>query len=147
VSVENEALFLPGGSTTFHGRDRFAPVAAALANGTPLETLGPPLAEIVRFDYTPPSYGCSEVRGTVVAIDRFGNAVTDIEAARVVLPRFALRIGMHTITRSARAYGDAGKGPFLVVGSTGHIEISMANASAAALLQIARGDVVTIVAA
>jgi len=32
-SVENESLFLPGGSTTFHGRDRFAPVAAALANG------------------------------------------------------------------------------------------------------------------
>src|SRR5204862_6358858 len=41
VSVENDAFFLAGGSTTFHGRDRFAPVAAAIARGTALHELGP----------------------------------------------------------------------------------------------------------
>src|SRR5688572_23688008 len=55
-SVENASLFLPDSSNTFHGRDRFAPVAAALANGTSFSELGPsvPPAEIVKLDYQRP---------------------------------------------------------------------------------------------
>ena len=55
-SVENDRFFLPHGSATFHGRDRFAPVAAALAKGTPLVELGPAVAveSIRRIDYNPP---------------------------------------------------------------------------------------------
>src|SRR5207237_9811069 len=41
VSVENESFFLRNGSSTFHGRDRFAPVAAAIATGPALAELGP----------------------------------------------------------------------------------------------------------
>lgn len=140
VSVENEALFLPHGSTTFHGRDRFAPVAAALANGTPLEELGPPMTSIVRLDYEPPSYSGSPVRGTIVSVDRFGNCITDLEAGRITFPRLVLHAGEHVITRSNRAYGDAGEGAFVITGSTGHLEISMTNADAAHLLGLRRGD-------
>ena len=140
VSVENEAYFLPHGSATFHGRDRFAPVAAALANGTPLDELGPPMAAIVRLDYEPPSYGGAIMRGTIVSVDRFGNCITDIEAARITFPRLALHVGEHVITHSSRAYGEAGKGAFVITGSTGHLEISMANANAAQLLRLRRGD-------
>ena len=147
VSIENDALFLRNGSTTFHGRDRFAPVAAALANGMPLRELGPRVDTIVTLDYTPPSYDCAAAEGTIVAIDRFGNLVTDIETARLPFARFAARAGAHTIARTARAYGEAGDGPFLITGSTGCIEISIANASAADLLQLGRGDRVTIVPA
>src|SRR5262245_39216853 len=81
VSVENDAFFLPGGSATFHGRDRFATVAAAIANGTPLCELGPRVEAIVALDYTPPSYDCARVEGTIVSVDRYGNLVTDVEAA------------------------------------------------------------------
>ena len=144
VSVENESLFLPHGSTTFHGRDRFAPVAAALANGLPLEELGPPLAEIVRLDYEPPSYDDTVVHGTIVTVDRFGNCVTDIEAARISYPRFALHAGEHVITRSSRSYGEAGEAAFVITGSTGHIEISVANGDAAQLLSLRRGDRVSV---
>src|SRR5260221_858407 len=144
VSVENESLFLPQGSSTFHGRDRFAPVAAALANGTPLEVLGPPLQNLVRLDYTPPDYSCTPVEGTIVNGDRFGNAVTDIEVARLVFPRFTLCAGDRTIDRVARTYGDAEEGPFLIVGSTGHLEISVANGSVAEALHLRRGDRVRI---
>jgi S-adenosylmethionine hydrolase len=140
VSVENEALFLPHGSTTFHGRDRFAPVAAALANGTPLDELGPPMSGIVRLDYEPPSYGDAVVRGTIVSVDRFGNCITDIEAARITFPRLALHAGAHVITRLHRAYGEAGAGAFVITGSTGHLEISVANGDAAMFLGLRRGD-------
>ncbi|HVR40796.1 MAG TPA: SAM-dependent chlorinase/fluorinase [Thermoanaerobaculia bacterium] len=133
-SVKNETLFLPAGSTTFHGRDRFAPVAAAIANGLALDELGPRVDDRVRLDYEPPSYGDDVVRGTIVAIDRFGNCVTDIERARVPFDAFAIG----GVDRLEANYADAGEEPFLIVGSTGCIEISMRNASAARRLQLSR---------
>lgn len=136
VSVENESLFLPNGSTTFHGRDRFAPVAAAIANGIALDDLGPRVDGIVRLDYEQPAYGENEIRGTIVAVDRFGNCITDIKPT---FTPFAWR----GVTRISTTY--SGDGAFLIIGSTGHIEISVANGSAAALLQLRRGDRVTVV--
>ncbi|HEU4888794.1 MAG TPA: SAM-dependent chlorinase/fluorinase, partial [Thermoanaerobaculia bacterium] len=137
-SVENTSLFLPHTSTTFHGRDRFAPVAATLANGMPLADVGPRIESIVTLDYEPPTYGNEVVNGTVVAIDRFGNVVTDIEAARVPFTTFAMHIHDQTIDRIERNYGDARPGLFLIVGSTGHLEISIANASAAEQFGVTR---------
>ena len=144
VSVENEAFFLPHGSATFHGRDRFAPVAAAIANGTKLDTLGPRAGEIVRVDYTPPRYGDDQIEGTLVGIDRFGNLITDVEAAKIPFASFTFRAGWHVVDRLERTYGEAEGGPFLIIGSSGCIEVSVANASAADVLQLSRGDRVTI---
>lgn len=134
-SVENHALFLPTASTTFHGRDRFAPVAAALANGLSMAVLGPEVG-IRKLPYEPPSYG-DVVHGTIVAVDRFGNVITDIEASRL-RPPFELRVGDLTLDRVEKTYGSAAPGPFLIVGSSGFIEISIANASAAERLQLRR---------
>ena len=137
-SVENQSLFLPNGSNTFHGRDRFAPVAAAIANGLPLDQLGPRIDRIVTLDYEPPAYGDDVVRGTVVAIDRFGNVITDVEASRLPFAPFAMHIGGQGIDRLETNYGDAAPGLFLIVGSTGRIEISIANAGAAEELRVKR---------
>jgi S-adenosylmethionine hydrolase len=136
-SVENTSLFLPTTSTTFHGRDRFAPVAAAIANGMPLADVGPRIEDMVTLDYEPPTFG-EVVQGTVVSIDRFGNIITDLEAAQMPFANFAMRINDHTIDRLERNYGDAGMGPFLIIGSTGHVEISIANGSAAERLGVKR---------
>ncbi len=143
VSVEKESLFLPGGSTTFHGRDRFAPVAAAIANGLPLSDLGPSVDDIVRLDYTPPSYGQARADGTIVGVDHFGNLVTDIEAAKIGFDP-VLRAGWHVVDRVERSYGEAKESPFLIVGSTGCLELSVANGSAADVLQLGRGEKVSI---
>jgi len=134
VSVENESFFLPAGSTTFHGRDRFAPVAAAIANGTAIAELGPRVSEIVTLEHE---------SGTIVAIDRFGNAITDIERASIPFEPFAVRIGDTVVRRVSNTY--EGDGPFVIVGSTGTVEISVAGASAADLLQLRRGDRVEII--
>jgi S-adenosyl-L-methionine hydrolase (adenosine-forming) len=136
-AVTNDAFFLPEGSNTFHGRDRFAPVAAAIANGTALAELGPRLDAIKRLRYEPPSYG-DVVRGTIVAVDRFGNAITDVERAKIPFEPFALRVRDHVIDRVEVNYGDAAPGAFLIVGSNGYMEISVANASAAERLQLRR---------
>jgi S-adenosylmethionine hydrolase len=132
-SVINDALFLPQGSTTFHGRDRFAPVAAAIASGTSLEELGPRVDDPILLDYEP---------GVIVRIDRFGNCITDI--APMPVP-YAIVVGGTRIETILTTYG--GEGVFAIVGSTGCIEISAANGSAATELQLRRGDRVTILPA
>ncbi len=146
-SVENESLFLPGGSNTFHGRDRFAPVAAALANGLLLEEVGPRIDSILTLSYTPPSYEDTVVRGTVVAVDRFGNVITDVEASRIPFAPFALAAHDIHLDRLEQNYGDAAPGPFLIIGSTGCIEISIANASAAERMHLRRLQRVAIIPA
>jgi len=136
LSVENGDLFLPEGSTTFHGRDRFAPAAAALANGKPIGLLGPAIDDRMSLDYTPPS----KTHGTIIRIDRFGNAITDVPATGDRRPN--LRVHGRTVSRWSQTYD--GKEPFLIIGSTGCIEISVAQASAAALLQLRRGEAIEI---
>jgi hypothetical protein len=129
--VTDESLFLRDGSTTFHGRDRFAPVAAALANGVRIEDLGPRVDDRLALDYAP---------GAIIRIDRFGNCVTDLEPPAAP---FAVMINDHRISDIRTSY--TGDGAFFIIGSTGCIEISVANGSAASLLQLRRGDRVTIV--
>jgi S-adenosylmethionine hydrolase len=144
--VESSSLFLPEGSNTFHGRDRFAPVAAALAEGAPLESVGPLAEEMVRLPYSEPSYQEERAVGSVIAIDRFGNAVTDLEARRLRLDRTVkARVKNSTVDRIATNYQQLPSGPFLIVGSRGTIEISASGKSAAELLQIARFDRVELV--
>jgi S-adenosylmethionine hydrolase len=129
--VSDESLFLPEGSTTFHGRDRFAPVAAALANGAKIDDLGPRVSDRMPLDYTP---------GAIIRIDRFGNCVTDLVAPATP---FAVVANGRRIDDLRTTY--SGDGAFVIVGSTGCIEISVVNGSAASLLQLRRGDRVTIV--
>jgi S-adenosylmethionine hydrolase len=129
--VTDESLFLADGSTTFHGRDRFAPVAAALATGIHIEDLGPRVDDRVPLDYTP---------GAIIRIDRFGNCVTDL--VPLATP-FAVVVKDQRIDDIRTTY--TGDGAFLIIGSTGCIEISVAGGSAASLLQLRRGDRVTIV--
>jgi S-adenosylmethionine hydrolase len=129
--VTNEALFLPDGSTTFHGRDRFAPVAAALANGMRTDELGSRIDDRVPLDYTP---------GAIIRVDRFGNCVTDLVPPAAP---FAICVKDWRIDHLRTTY--TGDGAFLIIGSTGAIEISVAGGSAASLLQLSRGDRVTIV--
>jgi S-adenosylmethionine hydrolase len=130
-AVTNESLFLPHGSTTFHGRDRFAPVAAALANGRPIGQLGPRIDDRVALDYTP---------GCIIRVDRFGNCITDL-----VPPEgsFVVMAGGRRIDDLRTTY--TGSSAFLIIGSTACIEISVANGSAASLLHLGRGDRVSIV--
>lgn len=142
-AVTNETLFLPSWSNTFHGRDRFAPVAAALANGLAIEEVGEAIVPMT-LQYDAVEYCDDVVRGTIVAIDRFGNAITDIERARVPFAPFALKVRDVMIDRLEENYGDAATGAFLIVGSMGHIEISIANDSAASKLQLQRRERVTL---
>jgi len=133
-------------SATFHGRDIFAPLAAALAAGRcqPAE-LGEPVASLVPAWVDEPSVEGHAVTGVVISIDHFGNLITNIDAA--ALKRFAapqVHSGPHTF-RIARTYGDTRPGEYLaLVNSFGVIEIARAEQSAAEGLGLSRGAPVTV---
>jgi S-adenosylmethionine hydrolase len=126
-------------SATFHGRDLFAPAAARLAAGSPLEQLGAP---VEAFRQLPPR-GASPC---VVHVDHFGNCVTDIDPAAVPAGgNWKIRAGSHTIVRRVTAYHEAAAGePVLLLGSDGRMEIAIRDGHAADELQLAAGHSLTI---
>jgi len=126
----------PHAAPTFHGRDVFAPAAAALALAQPLDSLGTAFAEptILRTP-EPVREPDGALRGKVIAVDRFGNAVTNLVGA----PAGIVEVGQHTIA-VRRNYAEAGTGELLgVIGSSGLLEIARRDGNAAATLGIERG--------
>jgi hypothetical protein len=121
---------------TFHGRDVFAPAAAALAAGTPLDTLGPPAdAPVVRRTPEARKQPDGTIAGEVIAVDRFGNAITNLlsrTGGEIVVGGRGLPL--------RRVYADVAPGtPVAVTGSNGLIEIAVRDGSAAQSLGLRRG--------
>ena len=131
------ALHVPSSaSATFHGRDVFAPAAAALARGEPIDALGVEApSPVIRRTPEPRRRADGAVEGEVILVDHFGNAMTNL---------FSLRGGTievgSTVIPIRRTYADARVGePVAVVGSTGFIEIAIRDGDAARALQLSSG--------
>ncbi len=83
--IMNENFMLKPVSKTFHGRDVFAPIAAYITLGVPLSFFGRKLSanSIKRIKVLKPKYMSHEVIGSLIHFDKFGNAITNIEADMV----------------------------------------------------------------
>ena len=126
---------------TFHGRDVFAPAAAQLALGAPLETLGA-VEDDPLIRRTPEATRRDDggVQGEVITVDRFGNAVTNLLAMR----GGQVQVGGLTLALR-RTYADAATGePMALVGSSGLVEIAVRDGSAAERLALRRGSAVVL---
>lgn len=139
VVLEEPRYFLPEVSSTFHGRDVLAPVAAHLAAGVSLDALGPPAGKLERLGERAPAWRGDRLRGRVVFVDRFGNLVTDIDPAE--LPkRFRLHAADFTAEKLHRTYADGRPGePIALVSSFGLVELAVREGSAAKVLGLDRG--------
>ena len=137
VAVENSSLFLQPVSDTFHGRDIFAPVAAALAGGTALDELGPAVTSWMHLPRRSAEVmDGGGVRGEVIYVDRFGNLITNITAHDLEgFDAGSLRVKLgarQVITGLVSAYSKAAAGsPLASVGSSGRLEISVNRGNAA----------------
>ena len=146
--VTAEKYFRQPASTTFHGRDIFAPVAAALSLGVKAEAFGPKIVDMVRLENSlvPEVPRDGRVNGRIIHIDRFGNCITNI--TRDVFDTAkggSLVIKGKTIRNFREFYADSdGRDElFAIWGSAGFLEISINGASAAHRLKIKTGDRVT----
>jgi len=130
----------PTAAPTFHGRDLFAPAAAALASGTALQALGQPYLGIPhRLSYRDPHYEGKSVVGEVVYVDRFGTLVTNLTPEMV--PDYAvIEIEGLDIGPLRRTFGDVPTGGLLAyLGSGGQVEIAVRDGSAARRLGMGVG--------
>lgn len=125
-SVEKTDLFLPGPGQTFHGRDRFAPVAAWLLRGEPMESLGPEIADPVLLPLDAPrrEQGC--LSGQVVHVDRYGNLITDIPSEWLPEGPCRAEVAGHAATLRAGHYAEIPEGEAAMIpGSLGTVELSL----------------------
>jgi S-adenosyl-L-methionine hydrolase (adenosine-forming) len=137
-------------SNTFHGRDIFAPAAAALAAGIKPEELGASVRDPKSLAPLSAVIG-SSIKSRIIHIDRFGNAVTGIERRQLhsdlLPPSFVLRAGQTDIRVLKRFYAEApvvSGEPFVIWGSLNFLEISVTNGSAAESLSLSFGQELTL---
>ncbi len=135
-------------SSTFHGRDIFAPAAARLVRGAPLDALGRPVDAYVDLDLGAGRRKGAALVGEVIYVDAFGNLITNIPAAEVMPDGrpVGVTIGRRRLRAiAARAYGDVPSGSVVVVAnSDGLLEVAVREGSAASRLSAARGSRITI---
>ncbi|MGB3310250.1 MAG: SAM-dependent chlorinase/fluorinase [Nodosilinea sp.] len=133
---------VPQPSATFHGRDIFAPVAAHLANGVPIDRLGPVLdpQSLRKLPIATPTATANGWKGAVQYIDRFGNAATTIPASTVTSDSWTLTVGETTLP-IGQTYGEVLPGEGLaLVGSYGFVEIAVNQGSAQHAFGLSVGD-------
>ena len=135
-------------SSTFHGRDVFAPVAANLAKGVDPAKFGDEITDYVRFAAPKPKTAADgSLRGIVLKIDRYGNVVTNIKASDAPhllghnAPPFKLSLGSQEISTLCTHYAEGAPGKlFAILGSMGFLEISANRGTAAKLTGAVKGS-------
>ncbi|PEN13927.1 hypothetical protein CRI94_07680 [Longibacter salinarum] len=159
-------------STTFHGRDIFAPVAAHLDTGRDPSDIGTPVEGLRPLRWAMPITDSHSVQGYVAHVDRFGNCITNIRRQTLVrtglndenanpadeaqhtgdtisiddLPALKAYVGNAVIRDLHRTYGAVADGdPLLLFGSSGFLEVAVNAGSAAELLNIRKGDSIKVV--
>jgi S-adenosylmethionine hydrolase len=141
--VENEGYLRQPVSSTFHGRDVFAPVAARLTQRVLMDSLGRPLKDYLRLDWPKPQVVGGLLRGQIVYIDHFGNAISNIESleksAGTVRVPDKVQCGLKKFYQEV----PAGQ-PLAILGSTGYLEIAVNGGHAAQKFGLKLGDPVEI---
>jgi S-adenosylmethionine hydrolase len=124
---------------TFHGRDVFAPAAAALASGRRLEDLGSPITDPYISPLPSPRHDGTALMGEVVYLDHFGTLVSNISGGDVE-PGVRIRVAGTDVGALRRTFGDVERGALVAfVGSGGTVEVAVRDGSAARLLGVGVG--------
>ncbi|MFL6416134.1 MAG: S-adenosyl-l-methionine hydroxide adenosyltransferase family protein [Bryobacteraceae bacterium] len=137
-------------STTFHGRDIFAPVGAAVACGKVAGSdVGPQIFDWKKLEgLSPVQIDENAWAGKILSVDRFGNVVTNFRSSEfsfVFTASFELGISGHSIVRFGNTFGEAPSGEmFAYPGSGGFIEVGINQKNAAERLNAAPGQGVTL---
>lgn len=143
--INKSDLFMPHMSSTFHGRDIMAPVAAAIAKGLPEKNIGPIMAEYRRFPFPRPEKAGNRVTGRVLLADHFGNAVTNL-TREFINARSIFTIADKVIKGLKLTYASVPEGEAMaLIGSFGFLEFSIRNGNFARVFGVKAGDEVEVI--
>jgi len=144
----NEDYFQKPLSNTFHGRDIFAPLAAALSKGVHTENFGVEITDYIRLPNLKPNFiREGQLEASIIHVDRFGNCVTNLTRREITDEMIArgltLTINGRKITSFRRFFAeesDASDNLFAIWGSAGYLEIASNRSSAAEMLDARTGN-------
>ncbi len=145
VAIENPALMRPVVSSTFHGRDVFAPVGAHLLRGASCDEVGTEIGDPVTCELWSVEEDADAIRGQVVCVDHFGNAISMIARSQInkKYPQgnFEIVAGKTCFDRISQTYAHVQVADALALyGSLDTLEIAVRGGSAGRVLGIKRGD-------
>jgi S-adenosyl-L-methionine hydrolase (adenosine-forming) len=150
--ITSEHYFHHPVSNTFHGRDIFAPVAAYLSKGVDVVKFGEEITDFVRFLAPKPKPAGPNVwKAVVIKTDKFGNLITNITPGDI--PQlfngsahpFKITVGKAEITTLCDSYSQRPPGElFVLLGSTGYLEISVNKGAASRLTGADKGSEVSV---
>jgi S-adenosylmethionine hydrolase len=144
--LTNPRFMLPKVSSTFHGRDIFAPAAAHLLNGVKPAEFGPEIHQAVKPAFAKVTRRNGMLVGEVLHVDGFGNVITNINEKEVAQSRVkdAVNVelaGCKLKLKFCKAYGEIKlHEPLALIGSHGFLEISVNQGSAAEKFETKPGD-------
>lgn len=146
-ALDQQKYWLSTPSASFHGRDIFAPIAAHLANGLPIDRLGTLADDPAPLQLSQPTPTDNGWLAKVVLVDVFGNLITNLSVS--ALPEETQNISItvrdYTIHGLTRTFGDAEPGSLIAsIDSSGYLTISMVNGSAAAHLDADLGTLLAV---
>lgn len=149
VRLTNPDYWLSPLSSTFHGRDIMAPVAARIATGVAFEELGELTTSICRFTEAAVEHSERQLVGQIVMVDSFGNLLTNLTAkdlpAEVAGQSIRVQCGDQVVEGVSTTYGDSPPGTTIALyGSNGSLELAVVNGNAAEQLGYRSGDKVTV---
>ncbi len=146
--VSNPSFFRKEISSTFHGRDKFAPSAAHLSRRNVFNQVGPLVRQFKSIRWPEPKVEKKKISGEILHVDRFGNLITNIDRSHLGhrTPPPKVTVGGIKIPRWARFYAE-GKADELIVlmNSTDYLEIALPHGSAAHKTGAKIGTPVTLV--
>ncbi len=124
-------------SSTFHGRDLIAPIAAHISNGVPLQRFGRTVSLPETFSPFMTSR-TDAAPACILHIDHFGNIITNLRSLEIEKSMKEIQtvsLGSNMVSKWIRFYDEAPENtPCLIVGSGGLVEISVKKNNAARLL-------------
>jgi S-adenosylmethionine hydrolase len=143
-AITERQWFRANVSSTFHGRDVMAPVAAHLSQGVDPDELGPPLTELMMLDWPGALKVANRIEGQVTAIDSFGNLITNITREMLAGVPTDDTVGVYCDEHETRclfnAYADQPPMTLIaLVGSNDCLELAIVDDSAAIMLGVAVG--------
>jgi S-adenosyl-L-methionine hydrolase (adenosine-forming) len=149
IRLGEPSYWLERVSSTFHGRDIMAPVAARLAQGLDPKRLGPPLGRLTMLDWSEAKAAPSRIDGVIIEIDSFGNLITNITAdmlaGRPTDRRACVVCNIFETWGIYHAYAEQPSGTLVaLIGSGGRLELALVGDHAAHRLGIAVGSPVTL---
>jgi len=149
IAVTNREFWLPEVSSTFHGRDIMAPVAARLSLGVPPESLGSPRDDLQSIDWPEVRIVPGKIEGSITSIDSFGNLISDITdemlADTPIDEGVVITCDEHETQGIFKTYGDQPEMTLMaLVGSSGNLELAIVGDSAKIMLGVTVGTPIVV---